>query len=104
MSQTLGFTARVIKNTSAREIVTRDRARAQKLLAGLHPHGPAAFHQQELRRRSHHPHKRGHHVAGSGAASGGTTGGSGGTGTGTGGGTGAASGEDGDSIDVTDAG
>jgi hypothetical protein len=28
----------------AKHILARDQARAQKLLAGLHPHGPAAFH------------------------------------------------------------
>lgn len=41
--------ARIHRN--AKQILTRDRARAQKFLAGLHPHGPRAFHS----RKSHHP-------------------------------------------------
>ncbi|KAF9061456.1 acid protease [Rhodocollybia butyracea] len=35
-----------------KHIVEHDRGRAQKLMAGLHPHGPNAFH--EARRRHHH--------------------------------------------------
>ncbi|KAG5651727.1 hypothetical protein H0H81_007665 [Sphagnurus paluster] len=31
----------------ARQILARDQARAQKLLAGFHPHGPAAFHSKK---------------------------------------------------------
>ncbi|KAF8073954.1 acid protease [Lyophyllum atratum] len=31
----------------ARQILARDKARAQKLLAGFHPHGPAAFHSKK---------------------------------------------------------
>ncbi|KZT27469.1 acid protease [Neolentinus lepideus HHB14362 ss-1] len=69
----------------AKDIVASDKARAQKFLAGLHPHGPAAFHEAKRRRRGHH--------------------GSGGdTGSGTGTGTTAPSGSNGSSIDVTDAG
>ncbi|TFK52340.1 acid protease [Heliocybe sulcata] len=89
--RSLPFTTR-FAGRHAKEIVARDKARAQKFLAGLHPHGPAVFH--EARRR------RGHHHHGSG---GGNTGS--GTGTGTGGGSGTApSGGSGSSIDVTDAG
>ncbi|TFY71569.1 hypothetical protein EVG20_g1455 [Dentipellis fragilis] len=83
----LPFTTRIIQ-TGARDILAHDRARAQKLLAGLHPHGPAAFHAVELRRRS----KRHHHKGG--ATGGGSTGGAGSDPSG---------GDAGDSIDVTDA-
>ncbi|EMD39767.1 hypothetical protein CERSUDRAFT_71628 [Gelatoporia subvermispora B] len=48
---------------SARELLARDRERAQKIVAGLHPHGPTAF--REARRSRRHGH---HH--GSGASSG----------------------------------
>lgn len=42
----------------AKDILARDRARAQKLLAGLQPHGPVGI--QELRaKRSHHRHHHG---------------------------------------------
>ncbi|KAF5380689.1 hypothetical protein D9757_007041 [Collybiopsis confluens] len=47
-----------------KHLVEHDRARAQKLVAGLHPHGPRTVH--EARRKRHH-----HHAttgAGSGAA------------------------------------
>ncbi|OBZ71216.1 Polyporopepsin [Grifola frondosa] len=47
-----------ITASHAKDILARDRARAQKLLLGLHPHGPAAF--REARRKRHH----GHHGAG----------------------------------------
>lgn len=43
----------------AKEILARDRARAQKLLAGLHPHGPRAFHARKL----HHPSGEAQHFA-----------------------------------------
>jgi len=39
----------------AGNILARDRARAQKLLQGLHPHGPSASKIVEALRRSHHP-------------------------------------------------
>lgn len=44
----LPFSSRV--KHGAKHILTRDRARAQKLLAGLHPHGPLGFRraQEEL--------------------------------------------------------
>jgi hypothetical protein len=32
----------------AKQILSRDRARAQKFLAGLHPHGPHAFNARKL--------------------------------------------------------
>ncbi|EPQ54402.1 acid protease [Gloeophyllum trabeum ATCC 11539] len=90
--RTVPFTTR-LRGLHAKEIVARDKARAQKFLAGLHPHGPAAFHEARRRRRGH------------GHGSGGSTGGSG-TGSGTGGGSGTApsSGGNDSSIDVTDAG
>jgi hypothetical protein len=81
------FTTRLTQN-GARDILARDRARAKKLLSGLHPHGPAAFH--EARKRRHHGHDR-HHGGSSGLP----------TQPASGGGSDAAS--DG-SIDVTDAG
>jgi hypothetical protein len=42
----------------AKELLARDRARAQKLLAGKHPHGPVAFHEAK-RSRHHHRHHHG---------------------------------------------
>jgi hypothetical protein len=53
------FTTRLTQG-GARDILARDRARAKKLLSGLHPHGPAAFH--EARKRRHHGHNRRHDV------------------------------------------
>lgn len=41
-----------LTHQGAKDILTRDRARAQKLLAGIQPHGPAGFH--EVRNRRHH--------------------------------------------------
>jgi len=73
----LPFATRIVQ-TGARDIIARDRVRAQRLLAGLHPHGPVAFHNAELRRR-----RRSHHPVHAGAGSGASTD---------------------DSIDVTDAG
>lgn len=58
MASALPFAARVVA-THARDILARDRQRAQKLLAGINPHGPARFH--ELRKRGGH-----HHGAGAG--------------------------------------
>ncbi|TFY78615.1 hypothetical protein EWM64_g5399 [Hericium alpestre] len=54
----------------AREILARDRSRAQKLLAGVQPHGPAAFHAVEFRRRGHRSH-HGHKTTGGGSTGGG---------------------------------
>jgi len=80
-TSSLRFVAGVAE-TGARQLLARDRARAQKFLAGIHPHGPVAFHTHELRRRGarHHPHG------------------------GSGGGSGNASSGVGETIDVTDAG
>lgn len=39
----------------AKNILARDQARAQKLLAGLHPHGPAAFHAKKQKRKEGFP-------------------------------------------------
>ncbi|TFK33029.1 family A1 protease [Crucibulum laeve] len=38
----------------AKHILARDRARAQKLLAGLHAHGPAAFNARKVSKHHHH--------------------------------------------------
>lgn len=42
---------------AAKQLIARDRARAQKLLAGLHPHGPKAFAR-------HGGHRHGHRSTG----------------------------------------
>ena len=56
----LRFTSAVKVSEGAHAIIARDRARAQKLLAGIQPHGPNAHKTLELRRRvTHHTH--GHH-------------------------------------------
>ncbi|EPS96549.1 hypothetical protein FOMPIDRAFT_60461 [Fomitopsis schrenkii] len=82
---------------SGKELVARDKARAQKLLAGVRPHGPLAFHE-ERRKRSTARHHHGH-----GGDSTGTDTGSTGTGASTGGSATAPS-TDGVGVDVTDAG
>lgn len=46
------FTTR-LAHPGARHILARDRARAQKILAGLNPHGPLVFY--EARRARRHP-------------------------------------------------
>ncbi|KAI0040822.1 acid protease [Auriscalpium vulgare] len=56
MSHSLRFATK-FANTGARDILARDRARAQKLLAGIQPHGPAAYHAHELRTRGAHHRK-----------------------------------------------
>ncbi|TBU39183.1 acid protease [Dichomitus squalens] len=93
------FITRVVAH-SAKEILTRDRARAQKILQGINPHGPSAFHEARRRRHGHHHHH--HHPAGGAAASDPSGGGS----TGTGGTSGGAPGTStpGGGVDVTDAG
>ncbi|KAJ7143506.1 acid protease [Mycena crocata] len=48
----LPFTTRVTHG--AKNILAADQARAQKLLAGLHPHGPVAFRARH-KSRHHHP-------------------------------------------------
>ncbi|KAF8158022.1 aspartic peptidase domain-containing protein [Crassisporium funariophilum] len=40
----------------AKHIVAHDKARAQKLLKGLHPHGPQAFKAAEMHHHGHHHH------------------------------------------------
>jgi hypothetical protein len=97
----LPLTVRVA-GLSAKQLVAKDRARAQKFLAGVHPHGPARTH--EYRRKHHHGH-------GGGSGTGGTAppGGSGGTappggGSGTGGGGTAPGSGSGIEIGATDAG
>ncbi|TFK52338.1 acid protease [Heliocybe sulcata] len=70
INSSLPFTAR-LKGGHARDIVARDQARAQKFLAGLHPHGPVAFHEARRRRRHHHGH-HGQALSDMSAAAGGT--------------------------------
>ncbi|OCH92611.1 acid protease [Obba rivulosa] len=60
---------------SAKELIARDRARAQKVVQGLHPHGPVTFRESRRARR------HGHHHHGTSGASTGTGGGSTGSGT-----------------------
>lgn len=91
MASTVPFVSR-IASRSGKEIIARDIARARKIMAGMNPHGPAAFH--EARRRRHHGH-HGHHGGGS------TTDPSGGSGTPPSGGSGPTPGG---GVDVTDAG
>ncbi|KAI0076323.1 acid protease [Panus rudis PR-1116 ss-1] len=87
MSHIVPFASRVVGH-HARDILARDRARAQKILQAVNPHGPLAA--RELRRR------RGHH-GGSTGGGGSGTGGSGGSGT-------APEPSSGNGVDVTDAG
>ncbi|KAF7796287.1 hypothetical protein EIP86_007463 [Pleurotus ostreatoroseus] len=95
MNKVLPFTSRIVAR-SGKEMVQRDRERAQKLLAGVHPHGPLHFRE----RRRHHP--RHHHGHGSAPApSDLSSGGGTGTGSGTGG---APPSSAGAGVDVTDAG
>ncbi|PCH40297.1 acid protease [Wolfiporia cocos MD-104 SS10] len=49
---------------NAREILARDRARAQKILAGVNPHGPLALREARRRhgeRHDHYEHRERHH-------------------------------------------
>ncbi|KAJ7741273.1 acid protease [Mycena metata] len=55
----LPFTTRLAQG--AQNILAHDQARARKLLAGIHPHGPEAFRS---RHKAHHHHHRAHHPAG----------------------------------------
>ncbi|KZT64287.1 acid protease [Daedalea quercina L-15889] len=103
---------------SAKELVARDKARAQKILAGVRPHGPLAY-REERRRREHERHERhehhehredrhqhagsaAHHHHGHAGASAAT--GSTGTGTTAGGSGTTTSSSGGVGVDVTDAG
>jgi hypothetical protein len=57
----LRFTSAVKVAEGARAILARDKARAQKFLAGIQPHGPLAHKSTELRRRpARHHHDHGH--------------------------------------------
>ncbi|KAJ3988062.1 putative aspartic protease [Lentinula detonsa] len=67
-----------------KHIVEHDRSRAQKFMAGLHPHGPNPFVEARKRRHGHRHHH--HHTGGDDSTA--PSGGSGGSGS--------------DSIDVTD--
>ncbi|KAJ7069510.1 acid protease [Mycena amicta] len=48
----LPFSTRITSG-GAQSILAKDQARARNMLAGLHPHGPAAFHK----RKAHHHHR-----------------------------------------------
>jgi len=89
------FVTRIV-GTHAKEILARDRARAQKVLAGLHPHGPLGVRNRRI--AHHHRHHHDHHGASDAAAS------QGGSGTGTGTGGAAPPSSDDSGVDVTDAG
>ncbi|KAF8267326.1 acid protease [Lactarius quietus] len=59
--RSLRFTSAVKVSDGALAIIARDKARAQKFLAGVQPHGPNAHKSTELRRRgNHHNHAHGH--------------------------------------------
>jgi hypothetical protein len=61
VDQSLRFTSAIRISGGARDIIARDKSRAQKFLAGIQPHGPNAYKSTELRRRgSHHHHAHGH--------------------------------------------
>lgn len=61
----LHFTATVKASEGARAIIARDKARAQKFLAAIQPHGPNAHKLTELRSRAtQHQHAHGHHQHG----------------------------------------
>ncbi|KAI0263905.1 acid protease [Gloeopeniophorella convolvens] len=64
-TQSLRFASQVKLAGGARTIIARDRARAQKLLAGIQPHGPNAHRLPELcARGAHHGHGGHHHGQG----------------------------------------
>ncbi|KAF9806956.1 hypothetical protein IEO21_08446 [Rhodonia placenta] len=112
----LPFSTR-LAGAHAKDLIASDKARAQKLLKGINPHGPLAFYESHRRRREHERHERHeherhehyerhrHHHAGGAASTGSSGTGSTGTGTGTGtpsGGSGAGT-TSGDGVDVSDA-
>ncbi|KAL6303180.1 acid protease [Sparassis latifolia] len=94
--RTLPFSSRFTIG-SGKELVARDYDRAQKLLQGLHPHGPAAAHEARRRRDHHHHHK---HQEGTVHEAPGSSGGGSGAGSTTGSTTNSGSGV---GVDVTDA-
>ncbi|KIK69780.1 hypothetical protein GYMLUDRAFT_34177 [Collybiopsis luxurians FD-317 M1] len=53
-----------------KHLIEHDRARAQKLLAGLSPHGPGTVHEARRKRHHHHHHATSDAASGGGAASG----------------------------------
>ncbi|KAL7280027.1 hypothetical protein ACG7TL_006441 [Trametes sanguinea] len=66
-SRSVPFVTRIAGH-HAKDIIARDRARAQKIMRGINPHGPVAFH--ELRRRRHGHHGHGHSGGGTGSGDG----------------------------------
>ncbi|RPD62286.1 acid protease [Lentinus tigrinus ALCF2SS1-6] len=113
MASTIPFVTR-IAGRHAKDILARDRARAQKIMQGINPHGPAAFHEARRRRHGHHHHGHGGGSttdpsggSGSGTGGGSGSGTGGGSGSGTGGGptgTSPPTSTPGGGVDVTDAG
>jgi hypothetical protein len=49
------FSTRLTAEGGAKNILARDLARAQNLLAGIQPHGPAAFHSAMRSRQGSTP-------------------------------------------------
>lgn len=82
--RTVPFASRIVAR-SGKEMVQRDRERAQKFMAGIHPHGPLAIHETHGTSRYYRDPKErdGDDTRGSGNGGNGT--GTGGAGTGTGG-------------------
>ncbi|KAI0087775.1 acid protease [Irpex rosettiformis] len=91
MATALPFVSRIVGN-HAKEILARDRARAQKLLSGKFPHGPSGIRELRAKRgHHHHPHHPGKNPGGGDTDPGKTPGGDEPTDSGAG-------------VDVTDAG
>ncbi|KAI8994194.1 acid protease [Trametes punicea] len=71
-SRSVPFVSR-IAGRHAKDIIARDKARAQKIMQGINPHGPVAFHELRRRRHGHHGHH--HHGHGGGGTTGSGSGG-----------------------------
>ncbi|GJE88453.1 pepsin-like aspartic proteases [Phanerochaete sordida] len=102
MANTIPFVGRIAAR-HGKDIIARDRARAQKMLEAVRPHGPLGVHELRKRHGNHHHHHGGREEASRHHHTGGGTTGSG-TGTGSGGSTGTAPSSSGTGVDVTDAG
>ncbi|CCM04929.1 uncharacterized protein FIBRA_07126 [Fibroporia radiculosa] len=55
--RSLPFSSR-LTFASAKELIATDKARAQKLLQGINPHGPLALYESRRRRHEHERHER----------------------------------------------
>ena len=64
----LPFIARIVSR-HAKDILTRDRARAQKIIQNINPHGPALREALRKRHEHHHHHHHHPHRGGGGAPS-----------------------------------